>query len=192
MPPISVLIKPASSLCNMRCKYCFYADITDNREVKSYGIMSEETLENLIKKAFEYASGSATFAFQGGEPTLAGLDFYRKLLQLEQKYNVKKIPVQNAIQTNGYVIDEEWAKFLAENKFLVGLSLDGTRDIHDSLRVDAAGKGTFSRVEKTAKLFKKHGVEFNILCVAYNFVNCLYVLQNFCIINIHTFYFKIL
>ena len=123
MPPISVLIKPASSLCNMRCKYCFYADITDNREVKSYGIMSEATLENLIKKAFEYASGSATFAFQGGEPTLAGLDFYRKLLELEKKYNVKNIPVQNAIQTNGYVIDEKWAKFLADNKFLVGLSI---------------------------------------------------------------------
>jgi uncharacterized protein len=154
----------------MRCKYCFYADITDNREVRSYGIMSEQTLENLIKKAFEYASGSATFAFQGGEPTLAGLNFYRKLLEFQKKYNVKNIPVQNAIQTNGYTIDEDWARFLAENKFLVGLSLDGTRDIHDSLRVDAAGKGTFSRVEKTARLFQKHGVEFNILCVVNNFI----------------------
>ena len=170
MPPISVLIKPASSLCNMRCKYCFYADITDNREVKSYGIMSEETLENLIKKAFEYASGSATFAFQGGEPTLAGLDFYRKLLEFEKKYNVNKIPVQNAIQTNGFIIDEEWAKFLADNKFLVGLSMDGTKDIHDSLRIDAAGKGTFARVQKTARLFNKLGVEFNILCVVNNFI----------------------
>jgi uncharacterized protein len=132
--------------------------------------MSEETLENLIKKAFDYASGSATFAFQGGEPTLAGLDFYRKLLEFQKKYNVKNIPVQNAIQTNGYTIDEDWAKFLAENKFLVGLSLDGTRDIHDSLRVDATGKGTFSRVEKTARLFQKHGVEFNILCVVNNFI----------------------
>jgi uncharacterized protein len=132
--------------------------------------MSEETLENLIKKAFDYASGSATFAFQGGEPTLAGLDFYRKLLEFQKKYNVKNIPVQNAIQTNGYTIDEDWAKFLAENKFLVGLSLDGTRDIHDSLRLDAAGKGTFSRVEKTARLFQKHGVEFNILCVVNNFI----------------------
>jgi uncharacterized protein len=132
--------------------------------------MSEETLENLIKKAFDYASGSATFAFQGGEPTLAGLNFYRKLLEFQKKYNVKNIPVQNAIQTNGYTIDEDWARFLAENKFLVGLSLDGTRDIHDSLRVDAAGKGTFSRVEKTARLFQKHGVEFNILCVVNNFI----------------------
>ena len=154
----------------MRCKYCFYADITDNREVKSYGIMSEETLENLIKKAFEYASGSATFAFQGGEPTLAGLNFYRKLLEFEKKYNLKSIPVQNAIQTNGYVIDDEWAKFLAENKFLVGLSMDGTKDIHDSLRLDATGKGTFSRVQKTARLFNKYGVEFNILCVVNNFI----------------------
>lgn len=170
MPPISVLIKPASSLCNMRCKYCFYSDIADNREVKSYGIMSEATLENLIKRAFEYASGSATFAFQGGEPTLAGLDFYRKLIELEDRYNTNGIPVQNALQTNGYIIDDEWAEFLGKNKFLVGLSLDGTKDIHDALRVDAAGKGTFSRAQRAARLLRKHGVEFNILCVVNNFV----------------------
>lgn len=154
----------------MRCKYCFYADIADNRAVRSYGIMSEQTLESLVRKAFDYASGSVTFAFQGGEPTLAGLDFYRKLIEFEKRYNINGIRIQNAIQTNGYIINEEWARFLAENGFLVGISLDGTREVHDSLRVDRDGKGTFSAAVRAIRLFEKHGVEFNILCVVNNFV----------------------
>ena len=85
MNPVSILIKPASSLCNMRCKYCFYADVSDNRNIKSYGIMSLETLELLIKKVFEYASGYATFGFQGGEPTLAGIGFFKKVLEFQKK-----------------------------------------------------------------------------------------------------------
>ncbi len=165
MPPINVLIKPASSSCNLKCKYCFYYDVAENRDKQNYGIMTCDTLEALVKRVFEYAEHFAGFAFQGGEPTIAGLNFYRKLIELQRKYNVKKIKVNNAIQTNGIIIDDEWAEFLAENNFLVGLSLDGPKDIHDLNRVDSKGIGSHSRIEKTVELFNKYKVEYNILCV---------------------------
>jgi len=170
MPPVNILIKPASSLCNMRCKYCFYADVSENRETRSYGMMTLDTLEQLVKRTFAYATGYAGFAFQGGEPTLVGLDFYKKLLELQETYNTKHIRVFNSIQTNGYAIDAEWAEFFAKHQFLVGLSMDGTKEAHDSLRLDASGNGTFDRIRKTAELFAKKGVQFNILCVVNNFV----------------------
>lgn len=154
----------------MRCKYCFYSDVSESRSTRSYGLMSEETLEALTKRVFDTAEETASFLFQGGEPTLTGLPFYKRLLELQNKYNVKGIPVRNSIQTNGYAIDDEWAEFLAKNQFLVGLSLDGTRDTHNSLRVDANGKGTYDKVLNAARLFKKYGVEFNVLCVVNNFV----------------------
>lgn len=165
MPPLHLLIKPASGACNLRCRYCFYHDEMENREQASFGIMSRETLENLVRKALERAQGHCTFAFQGGEPTLAGLDFFEELLELEKKYNRKGLPIDHAIQTNGFALDESWAKFFADNHFLVGLSLDGTRETHDSFRLDAAGKGTFQQVKRTAALFDRFGVEYNILTV---------------------------
>ena len=170
MPPISILIKPASSLCNMKCKYCFYADVADNREVRSFGLMSEDTLEALVKKVFEYATESATFSFQGGEPTLVGIEYYKRLIELQKKYNAKKIKVHNSIQTNGYVIDDEWSRFFAENKFLVGLSMDGNSDLHNYMRIDQRGEGTYNKVKRATELFKRHGVQFNILCVVNNYV----------------------
>lgn len=169
MPPLSLLIKPASGNCNLRCKYCFYHSVTKIREVESYGIMSTETLEWVIKKALEFSDHNCTIAFQGGEPTLAGLDFYRKLIEFENKYNIKKVEIHNAIQTNGVVINDEWADFLAHNKFLVGISLDGPKDIHDSLRFDAIGKGSFSSVMNAIRLFNKHHAEYNILSVVNNY-----------------------
>ena len=89
MPPINVMLKPASGLCNLRCRYCFYADEMKNREISSYGLMSEETLEVIVKKALAEAEGQCTFGLQGGEPTLAGLDFLKKLVELQKKYNNK-------------------------------------------------------------------------------------------------------
>ncbi|MEG0340511.1 MAG: radical SAM protein, partial [Oscillospiraceae bacterium] len=103
MPPLSLLIKPASSLCNLQCKYCFYHDEAKNRDIASYGIMSNETLENIIKKALSFAQQHITIAFQGGEPTLAGLAFYEHLFELEEIYNVNKIKIEHCIQTNGYI-----------------------------------------------------------------------------------------
>lgn len=165
MPPIHVMIKPASGLCNMRCKYCFYADEMENRSQASYGIMTEETLENVVKETLRFAEGECTFAFQGGEPTLAGLDFYRKLLGLEEKYNIKQVQISHALQTNGYVLDQEWCAFLAENHFLVGLSVDGIKATHDAYRKDARGEDTYFRVLKAAQLLEEAGAEFNILTV---------------------------
>ncbi len=166
MPPLTLLIKPVSGLCNMRCSYCFYADVTRSREVSSYGMMNSKTLENLVLRAFEYAGRtSVSFNFQGGEPTLAGLEFYRELISLQKRFNTAGAKVYNSIQTNGLQIDAEWAQFLAQNNFLVGLSLDGTKAIHDENRVDASGRGTYTRVKKSAALLKAAGSEFNILCV---------------------------
>ena len=165
MPPVSLLIKPASSLCNLRCKYCFYHSIADSRMVKSYGIMSDETMELLVKKALDYADNTCTFAFQGGEPTLAGLEYFKKFVVLVKKYNTKKNNINYSIQTNGIAIDEAWAGFLAENNFLTGISLDGFKDIHDSLRLDSGGKGSFNKVMEAINLFNRFHVEYNILCV---------------------------
>ena len=165
MPPLSLLIKPASSNCNLKCKYCFYYSIAENREVKSYGIMDTNTLEQLVKRAFEYAEGQCLFAFQGGEPTLAGLEFYENLIELQKKYNKNNISVLNTIQTNGIAIDENWGAFLSKNNFLVGLSLDGYKDIHDRNRVDQNNKGSFNRVMKAVDILNKYKVEYNILFV---------------------------
>ncbi len=165
MPPVSLLIKPASGLCNLRCRYCFYTDEMNKRQQASYGVMSRETLRAVLEKAFRYADGQVTLAFQGGEPTMAGLDFFRDVVAYAAEYNTKKLPIQYAIQTNGILLDESWAVFLRENHFLVGLSLDGTEAIHNSNRVDPAGRGTFQTVLDRARLLQEHEVSFNILTV---------------------------
>lgn len=165
MPPIQLLIKPSSGNCNLRCKYCFYCDEMSKRETPNYGFMSIETLEELVKKALEYAEDSCGFAFQGGEPTLVGLDFYKRLLELQDQYNTKHVTIHNSIQTNGFKLGEEWADFLAQNHFLVGISLDGIVHTHDAYRIDAGGNGTFAEIMKTIELFDKKKVEYNILTV---------------------------
>ena len=165
MPQMSVMIKPASGLCNMRCSYCFYADEMEKRGQSSFGIMSAETLECVIREIFSYAENQCTIAFQGGEPTLAGIDFYRQCLGLEKKYNTGKVRVSHALQTNGYELNEEWYSFFAENRFLVGLSVDGIKAAHDAYRKDAQGRDTYFRVLETARGLEEAGAEFNILTV---------------------------
>ncbi len=165
MPNINVLIKPASGNCNMRCDYCFYYDTMSKREQPSYGIMKPETLEAVIKKVLEYAEDSCTIAYQGGEPTLCGLPFFRQSIEFQKKYNVHNVKIYNALQTNGYDLDEEWARFFIEHDFLVGISLDGTPKTHDYYRKDIKGQGTFLKIMKNIELFKRMGVEFNILSV---------------------------
>jgi len=164
---VSLLIKPASSLCNLRCKYCFYADVAANRALKNYGVMSPETEERLIRAALEEAGdgGSVGFAFQGGEPTLAGLDYFRTFVALVRRISGGNVSVSYSIQTNGMVIDDEWAAFFKENNFLVGLSIDGGLDSHDRNRVDAEGKGTWKRATKTLRCLQAHDVDTNLLCV---------------------------
>lgn len=165
MPPIQLLIKPASGSCNLRCRYCFYEDEMNLRSTANYGIMSLETLEAVVEKSLAYADRSCGFTFQGGEPTLAGLDFFRELIRLEEKHNRKGVQISNAIQTNGFGQDEAWAAFFAENHFLVGVSLDGNKYTHDACRVGPDGGGTFEAVMKTIALFERFSVEYNILTV---------------------------
>lgn len=168
MPAASILIKPASANCNINCKYCFYKCLSSNREEYSKGFMKEDTLEQLVKNAIAYADGYLAFAFQGGEPTLAGIDFFRKAVELQKKYNDKHLVIENTIQTNGVLMDEEWARFLSENHFLVGVSLDGPKKLHDANRVDVNGKPTFYRVMDTISLFERFHVDYNILTVVTN------------------------
>ena len=166
MQSISVMIKPSSGNCNMRCKYCFYYDEMDKREQSLYGYMSEETLKNVIRKTMLQTERQITYAFQGGEPTLRGLDFFRKVVELEKQYNHNHIQVNNALQTNGYGLDEEWCKFLKENHFLVGVSVDGTQTLHDTYRRSAgAHEPTYDRVTANIALLDKYGVDYNILTV---------------------------
>lgn len=165
MPPLSIMIKPASGLCNLHCSYCFYADESANRERASYGIMSVESLEQIIKRVLAHAEGNCTIAFQGGELTLAGLDFFRKAMELQRKWNINHVKISNAIQTNGILIAREWASFFREYNFLVGISLDGNRRVYDANRLDGNGNGSFDRVIKSMNLLKEYGVEFNVLSV---------------------------
>lgn len=165
MPAITVLIKPASGMCNMQCDYCFYCDEAQKRKHTSYGFMTEETLKNIIRKTILRAEGAVTYAFQGGEPTLRGLDFFEKVLEYEEHYNRNHIKVYNAIQTNGYLIDDQWCQFLKRHQFLVGVSVDGTRNVHDNYRHDASGKPTYDKIRNNIRRMEKYGVDFNILTV---------------------------
>lgn len=169
MKKVSILIKPASSLCQLRCKYCFYANVSSLREVKSYGKMKKDVYDKLIENVFyDLEDGDElTIAFQGGEPTLAGLSFFEDFIQTV-KAQPKKVQVHYSLQTNGMVINPRWAKLLKENNFLVGLSIDGNATYHDLYRLDAKGHGTYHRVMATKKLFDEYQIEYNILCVLTN------------------------
>ncbi|MDD6145940.1 MAG: SPASM domain-containing protein [Oscillospiraceae bacterium] len=169
MPALSIMIKPASSLCNLRCKYCFYCDVAAHRDVFSMGVMTEVTAEKLIKDALDFADGcSVAFAFQGGEPLIAGLDYFRFFTQKVKEYNRKNSEIFFSIQTNGTLVTDEWARFFRENEFLVGLSLDGDF-AGNKFRVDAKGQNAYYKIVSAAGKLKKHGVEFNILTVLTGF-----------------------
>ncbi|MCL2852100.1 MAG: anaerobic sulfatase maturase [Defluviitaleaceae bacterium] len=149
----------------MCCVYCFYTDIASARAGGSHDVMSLNTLEKVVSSALEEAELRCSFAFQGGEPLLAGPDFFRAFIKFVKKHNKRGVRTQYSIQTNGTLLDSEWAAFLSDNKFLVGLSIDGERSVHDSFRKDLPGKGTHSRCLAAARLLEKHNADFNILSV---------------------------
>lgn len=167
MRSLSFLIKPASSICNLRCKYCFYADEAENRMRPSAGVMTEATADLLLDEAYSTIdrNGYISFMFQGGEPTAAGLPFFRHFAAKAREKKPPRVQISFAIQTNGTLLNDEWAEFLREEGFLVGLSIDGFKDAHDLYRLDAAGKGTWNRVLRASQLLTKHHVEYNALCV---------------------------
>lgn len=168
MPPLSILIKPVSGSCNMNCSYCFYTDEIQNREIACTGMMSKDTMHKLVDQAFDYADFECTFAFQGGEPTLAGLEFFEVFSSYVNNHpNPKHLNVHYAFQTNGLLIDAAWAEWFAKNQVLVGISLDGPKSIHDRYRKDHQGNGTFDRVMAAIDLLKQYKVDYNILCVVH-------------------------
>lgn len=159
------MIKPASSLCDLRCRYCFYHDVSEQRRVKNFGMMETDTAEHIIIKALDEAKEACCFAFQGGEPFLRGLDFYVRFVSFVRANNKKHLNISYAIQTNGMHLTREWAGFLRENRFLVGISLDGPAELHNRLRVTETGKGTYTKVKAACTLLSAYGVPYNILCV---------------------------
>lgn len=165
MPQLQLLIKPSSSACNMVCRYCFYNDVAANRACGFRGMMSLDTLEVLVKQALTYSTGVCGFTFQGGEPTLVGLTFYRRLIEYQQRYNVNQVQIHNSIQTNGYGLDEEWAIFFKKHHFLVGVSIDGNAGSHNYNRKTKDGRSTLPAIMETIRLFDKHRVSYNILSV---------------------------
>lgn len=167
MKYMNFLIKPASSLCNLRCKYCFYADEALNREQESMGLMSEQTAQTLIREAYDgiEPGGAVSFAFQGGEPTAAGLPFFRFFARTARELCPKDVSISFSIQTNATLLDEAWAEFFRREGFLVGVSLDGYRDLHDLYRIDTHQNGTWKQVTRAVAMLQKHRVEVNALCV---------------------------
>ncbi|MHC4476888.1 MAG: anaerobic sulfatase maturase [Planctomycetota bacterium] len=167
MQPFTLLIKPSGSDCNLDCKYCFYKcrspEVGQGRQR-----MSDEVLERMVKDYMKLGFAHAGFAWQGGEPMLMGLDFYEKAVAFQKQYGVAGQTASNALQTNAILIDETWCDFLRENKFLVGISIDGPKEYHDYYRVDHGGRGTYEKVMAAIELCKEHKVEFNILVLLNN------------------------
>lgn len=161
--PFHVMTKPIGSLCNLACSYCFYLEkahlYPDARGFR----MQPDVLERYICDYIAAQPGSVVnFAWQGGEPTLLGVDYFRQVVALQQRYAQGKT-IENAFQTNGVLLDDEWGEFFAANRFLVGLSVDGPRGLHDAYRVDKGRCPTFDRVMAGLVTLKRHGVEFNTL-----------------------------
>lgn len=163
-----IMAKPIGSKCNIACDYCYFLERND----ELYGAnnashMSDETLETYIKQYIESQQGEeVVFSWQGGEPTLMGLEFFEKVVQIQKKHNTNKKQIHNDLQTNGILLNKQWAKFLKTHHFFVGLSIDGPEWIHDHYRHNLAGRGTFKQVVKAAELLHKFNVPFATLtCV---------------------------
>ena len=169
-PRIHVLAKPSGATCNLACSYCFFLD-KELLYPSSDFRMSDEVLETYIRQLIEtHRSNEVTVAWQGGEPTLMGVDFYRKAIEYQEKYRQPEMTFENTMQTNGTLLDDEWCEFFNENDFLIGLSIDGPRHLHDAHRVDKGGASTYDKVMRGLRLLQKHGVEYNIL-VTVNRIN---------------------
>jgi len=165
-----VMIKPVGSACNLACTYCFYLSKATLPGGPGAGRMSDATQEQLIRQYLEGVTArEVVFSWQGGEPALAGLDFYRRAVALQKQYARPDQTVQNDLQTNGTLLDEDWFRFLKQERFLVGLSIDGPRDIHDRCRVTKEGEGSFARVVQTARRLKAHGIPFNVLACVHRY-----------------------
>ncbi len=166
-PGYHVMVKPTGAVCNLDCQYCFFL----SKEMLYPGSrfrMADELLETYIKQLLEsHRVPEVTMAWQGGEPTLMGLEFFKRSAALVEQYKKPGQSVSYSMQTNGTQLDDEWGTFLKEHNFLVGLSVDGPRELHNAYRVNKGGKGSFDQVMRGWEILRKHEVDFNILCTVH-------------------------
>ena len=163
-----VMAKPSGAICNLDCNYCFYLDKESLFEPGTRFRMSDEVLSAYVRQQFESQRGpEVVFAWQGGEPTLMGIEFFERAVAL-QRQHAQGRRVENAFQTNGILLDDAWGEFLSRERFLVGLSLDGPARLHDCHRVDKGGRPTFERVMRGLGVLQRHGVAFNTLTVVHD------------------------
>lgn len=163
MKPFSLLVKPASADCNLRCEYCFYLDRSKlYPETRSHR-MSDEVLKRMVSTYMRTWQPQYAFGWQGGEPTIMGVDFFRRVVELQMKYGREGSSVANGLQTNGTLIDDEFAAHLAKYSFLVGISLDGPQELHDHYRRTADSRGSHADVLRGVECLKRNGVEYNVL-----------------------------
>lgn len=165
MKSLSLIIKPVSNACNMQCRYCFCPSTGEDKQEIARGLMTGETLEEIVKKAMAYPEKECVVGFQGGEPTLAGLGFFREFVELEKKFNTKNLRIVHTLSTNGLLIDDEWAGFLAENHFETSVSIDAGKQIHDQMRPDQHGRDTHNRIIEAVRTMREHDVDFTVVSV---------------------------
>jgi len=163
--PFVIMAKPVGSRCNMRCSYCYYLEKGQFSTHANQSKMSASLLEALIRQYIEASPGPVvSFVWHGGEPTLAGLDFYKRVVELQNKYLPDGWQAWNNLQTNGLALNDSWCKFLQDNRFDVGLSIDGNAAVHDAIRRDKGGKPTFERIRQNVARLQKHGIQPDLLC----------------------------
>nr|WP_179109953.1 anaerobic sulfatase maturase [Rodentibacter ratti] len=161
-----LMAKPSSFHCNIKCEYCFY--LSKENQLSSHQFMDDHTLKNYIKHYIQSTQQQRVeFVWQGGEPTLMGLDFYKKAVQYQQQFSQGK-HITNALQTNGIALNRQWADFFKQHQFLIGISIDGLSDIHDRYRISTNGKPTYEKVKQSIELLLNANVEFNTLTVVNN------------------------
>ncbi len=164
-----VMIKATGPVCNLGCDYCYYLSKSGLLSTDSGWRISEETLEDFVRQYIgQQNARQIVFSWQGGEPSLLGLDFFHRVVALQKKYAPAHVRIENDLQTNGTLLDDDWCDFLRQNDFLVGLSIDGPRELHDAYRKYRGGAGSFDRVMESARLLRKHGVRFATLTVVNN------------------------
>lgn len=172
-----IFAKPVGSHCNLQCSYCYYLNKKELYPGKRQVLIDDQLLRQYIIQHIEATTDDfIMFSWHGGEPTLAGIEFYRKVVAIQKQHLPKGKTLVNGIQTNGTLLNDEWCQFLSEEKFLVGISLDGTENLHNQYRTSKKGAGTFQMALNGLKLLQKYKITFEILCVV-NAINVNYPLQ---------------
>ncbi len=163
--PLYVMLKPVGAACNLRCKYCYYLEKKELYADEKQHLMTEDLLERFIQQYLQSQTmPQVLFTWHGGEPLMRNINFYKKAIELQKRYK-RHLMIGNSLQTNGVLLTDEWCRFFKENNFLIGISIDGTKDCHDHYRKTADGKPTFDQVMRGINLLKKHGVDFNVMGV---------------------------